>query len=401
MDKKYTRSKYSSYLNAWSYLGNKFNEKIENLKRMRLSYQNVDMKNYMEYIFLYSMFYPVLIGKEDYILPDLNNINENGEPLNTPSKWFDGFVKIPFNENEISEEYIKIENNYDKKHAILNTGLLDDKGVEVYMVFCENTEGKNKQPWYFQSFKKANEGFLKTILLPPKVNLLTDIKHVIFDEQKLKDWNNINKIGWDEEHIFHDRKSRIIKGLKNKSFIVMSVKDLILQGYCNVNEQRLTIINKGKDYVIETVDNTSSLELSAEVTGILNHKVCETDSSETELLYIIIKKEDIGKNSNILPIYNLKEVLFKAIGESCRISKTNYKHMTPFIYNNQRNMILTRGFLLPLKFEENIFLTAAVNYINDKKYYIQTVLELSAAKKNADIICITDENWLHEVTKNK
>ena len=311
------------------------------------------------------------------------------------------FVEEPYKNEKISEEYIKFGVYDNNKYAILNTGLLDENGVEVYMEFRENKKVKKEQPWCFHRFQKANESFLKTISLPPKVNLLTDIKDIIFDEQKLPNWNDINTINWNNKHIFQDNNERIIKGLKNNGFIVMSVKDLISNGYCNVKGKSLTIIIKDKDYVIKTVDNTNGLKLNDEVTGILNHKVCETDSSETELLYIIIKKEDIGKNSNILPIYNLKEVLFKAIGDSCRISKTNYKYVIPYIYNDQYAKTLTRGFLLPLKFGENIFLTAAVNFKNDKKYYIQTVLELSAAKKNADIICITDENWLHEVTKNK
>ena len=94
------------------------------------------------------------------------------------------------------------------------------------------------------------------------------------------------------------------------------------------------------------------------------------------------------------------EEFSESVTKSCIKTSFNYKFAVPYIYFDTTSFQLIRSFLLPLSFGEdkkyNLFAAVRIKKNKDKNisYSIHTLLDFDMAKKDAEIVCSTEENWL-------
>lgn len=97
------------------------------------------------------------------------------------------------------------------------------------------------------------------------------------------------------------------------------------------------------------------------------------------------------------------DILYKSIRKSCIKTTFNYKFAIPYIYFDTKENSLKRSFLLPLSLKEtegyDLFAAVKIQIRGEREerkisYVISTLLNFEMAKKDAEIVCLTERNWL-------
>lgn len=292
-----------NFLQKWAYLGKNMKNLDDICEKIKLLYDNLDAQNYIEHLFLNTMFL-------------LNTSNDNGSATELPSDEINPSLWL-----SPTNIYVKTVEYKHTNYLIINSGLYDKDYNCLYLIFKENKE-EYSSPWILESLSSCieNSGAIlreKDITLE-KIDYFSRKEYIIFKKEYLRNWNNPKTSDINIDHI-KDRTNRLV--------------------------------------------NVSNL----------------------------------GDKDAV-------DIICKGITESCLHADRNYKYAAPYVYFNQKDNVLERGFLLPIKHEEIIICVAAIK-INERTkkngtykiyYNINTILTLKQARKDAALICFAEKNWLSE-----
>lgn len=184
---------------------------------------------------------------------------------------------------------------------------------------------------------------------------------------------------------------------KNKSG---SSSPWLLESISSCNENS-GIILRDEDVRLEKIDYFSKKEyIIFKKENLRNWNNPETSYINFE--HIKDRKIRLPNNISILEEEEIRDIIQKGIKEACLHTERNYKYAAPYVYFDEKDNCLSRGFLLPIKYGKEIICVAAVTIRertekggNYKIHYtINTLLTLEQARKNASLICLPEENWL-------
>lgn len=125
-------------------------------------------------------------------------------------------------------------------------------------------------------------------------------------------------------------------------------------------------------------------------------------ASNINFQHIKDRKKRLPDNISKLEEEQIKEIILNGIKEACIHTERNYKYAAPYVYFDEKNKRLSRGFLLPIKHCGEIICVAAITIVERIRkdgsykinYNVDTILTLEQARIDASLICFPEENWL-------
>lgn len=261
-----------------------------------------------------------------------------------------GQLRHPILENYIKYTFQKlyednrIETSKNGEYAAFNTGLVDNRYMQIYAVFKKN-RNQGYQDWILLGFCTSGENRTGKILvsefsdLPKPAVYFSSIYDLLYDY-------NMGLPSLDYEHIILERTFRF-----------------------------------PYEYLIKHSPTGFALKATEEVEALYKdeRRIYYSQLSEA------IKADERCYRSYCMDIKNALDVAVKRV-------QWNYKSAIPMYYPRKSKMCL---FLpLSLSFDDHVDLALVVEKTNSERYQGATIYPLDWAYKCARLICRPDSDWL-------